>query len=159
AVVVSLAVGGLWLQRQQAEEARQAEAMRRDVGALLAQAIRFRQNAHFKESRQLLEQAQQRLGTDGPAHLRQQGDQVVADTVLAQRFDSARLRALTQVQGEPNFAGVEKEYAASLKEAGLGQESEHAEVVAARVRASAVSAEVVAALDDWASIARNGPRR
>jgi tetratricopeptide (TPR) repeat protein len=160
AMVTSLTVGALWLQRQQEEEARQAEALRRDVGALLAQAIHFRQGAHFAEARKLLQQAKQRLGADGPADLREQVDQTLADTALARRLDAARQRALTLVtEGKLDYAGTEKEYAAALREAGLGQEGEDPGVVAGRVRASGVRAEVVAALDDWASIARNEPRR
>jgi tetratricopeptide (TPR) repeat protein len=160
AVVVSLTVGGMWLQRQQAEESRQAEALRREVGAVIEQAIHFRQGAHFKESRELLEQARQRLGADGPADLRAQVDQALADTALARRLDAARLRALTETAGgDLDFAGAQKEYAAALKEAGLGQEGEDAGVVAARVQASGVRAEVVAALDHWAGIAGDGPRR
>jgi serine/threonine-protein kinase len=158
AVVVSLAVGGLWLQRQQAEEARQAEALRREVGALLAQAIRFRQSAHFEESRDLLEQARQRLGPDGPADLREQVDQALADTRLARRLDAARHLPLSVEGGKPANAVVVAEYAAALKEAGLGHEGEDAGVMAARVRASAVRAEVVAALDQWAGIAGDGRR-
>jgi serine/threonine-protein kinase len=154
AVVVTLTIGGLWLQRQQAEEARQAEALRRDVGTALAQAIRFRQSAHFKESRELLEQARQRLGTEGSADLRAQVDQALADTALAERLDDARQRALTLVEGgrKLDLAGTEQEYAAALKEAGLGHKGDDAEVMGARVRASAVRAEVIAALDDWAGI-------
>ncbi len=178
AVMSSLTVGGLWLQRQQAEEARQSEALRRDVGAELAQAKRFRQSAHFKESRELLEQAQRRLGTDGPADLREQVDQALADTALAKRLDAARQLALTRLEGgksakdvagqgvltrlagpKLDTARAEKEYAAAFQEAGLGQEGEDAEEVAARVRASPVRAELVAALDAWAGIAGDGPRR
>jgi tetratricopeptide (TPR) repeat protein/tRNA A-37 threonylcarbamoyl transferase component Bud32 len=159
AVLVSLAIGGLWLQWQQAEEARQAEALRRDVGAMLAQAIRFRQSAHFKEGRELLEQAQQRLGTEGPADLRKQVDQVLADTELARRLDAARQRLIDIREGKLDLARAAQEYALAFKEAGLGEEGEDAGVVAARVRASAVRAEVVAALDDWAAIAGDGPRR
>src|SRR6516225_10650163 len=58
----------------------------------------------------------------------------------------------------PATAVVVAEYAAALQEAGLGEEGEDAGVVAARVRASAVRAEVVAALDEWAGIAGDGPR-
>jgi tetratricopeptide (TPR) repeat protein len=159
AVVVSLTVGGLWRQRQHAEKARQAEALQRDVGTALAQAIRFRQGAHFKESRELLEQAQQRLGTDGAPDLREQVDQALLETELARRLDAARQRALTVVgAGKMDFAGAEREYAAALKEAGLAQEGEDPGVVAARLP-STLRAEVVAALDDWASIAGNEPRR
>jgi tetratricopeptide (TPR) repeat protein len=160
AAAVSLTIGGLWLQRQQAEKARQAEALRQDVRTAVAQAIRFRQSGIFDESRELLEKAQQRLRTDGPADLRQQVDQALAGNRLAERLDAARQRALTVVEGQQlDFAGAEDEYAASLKDAGLGQEGDDPEAVAARVRASGVSIELVAALDDWASITANGPRR
>jgi tetratricopeptide (TPR) repeat protein/serine/threonine protein kinase len=168
-VVASLAAGMMALlvvgvvlafayQRQQAEEARQAEALRRDVGAMLAQAIRFRQSAHFKESRELLEQTRQRLGPDGPPDLREQVDQALADTGLARRLDAARQRVLMGHR-KLDYAGARKEYVAAWKGAGLGQEGEDAAVVAARVRGSAVRAELVAALEDWASIAGDGRLR
>src|SRR5260370_29293455 len=156
----SLTVGGLWLQRQQAEEARQSEALRRDVGAELAQAKRFRQSAHFKESRELLEQAQRRLGTDGPADLREQVDQALADTALAKRLDAARQLALTRLEGGESAKDVagqggvtrlagpkmetargEEESWAGLQQVGLGQEGGGAEDRASRGRASPVRAE------------------
>jgi serine/threonine-protein kinase len=182
AVLMSLTVGGLWLQRKQAEETRQAEALQaeearqaearqaeevrqaealqQDVGALLAQAGDFRKGGHFEESHGLLKQAQQRLGTEGPADLRAKVGQALADTELAKRLDAARLRVSNAVgDGELNYAGGAKEYAAALQEAGLGQEGEDAEVVAARVRASTMRAEVVAALDEWASATRDLDQR
>jgi tetratricopeptide (TPR) repeat protein len=161
AVAVALGVGGLWLQRQQAENARQAETLRRDVSAALAQALQFRRGALFNESRALLEQAQRWLGTAGPADQRQRVDQALADTRLAQRLDAARQKAFTVVEGPRlGSAGTEQEYAAALREAGLvRQAGEEAAVVAARVRDSGVGAEIVAALDDWASLTTNGPHQ
>jgi serine/threonine-protein kinase len=159
AMVLSLTVGGLWFQRQQAEAARQAEALRREVGTALAQAIHLRQGAHYKESHALLEQAQQRLGAGGPADLREQVDQALADTRLARRLDATRQSTFTVVGDNGVYrAGIEKEYAAALAEAGLGPVGDDAAEVAARVRVSAVRAEVVAALDDWASFARDEVR-
>jgi tetratricopeptide (TPR) repeat protein/tRNA A-37 threonylcarbamoyl transferase component Bud32 len=160
AVAVVLTIGGLWLQRQQAEEERQAGALRRDVQVVLEQAIRLRQGAHFEETLELLGQAQQRLGTDGPADLREQVEQALADTSLAARLDLARQKSSTNMEGwKLNFARTEQEYAAAFREAGLGSEGEAVEVVAARLRASAVKADVVAALDHWASITVDQPRR
>jgi tetratricopeptide (TPR) repeat protein len=160
AVLASLTVGGLWLQRQQAEKTRQTEALRQDVATMLAQAIHFRQGAHFEESRELLEQAQRRLGTDRPAELLKQVEQALADTGLARRLDAARYRGLTIVEGRRlDLAGTEQEYAAALRAAGLGEQGEDAEVVAARVRASAVRAELVTALDNWAALTRDRSRQ
>jgi tetratricopeptide (TPR) repeat protein/serine/threonine protein kinase len=160
AVVASLTVGGLWLQRQQAEEARLAAALRQDVAAGLAQAVRLRRDSQFQESRDLLEQVRQRLGPDGPADLRDQVGRALAGTELARRLDAARRRSLREAgNGKPDLAGAQQEYAAALREAGLGQQREKVEVVAARVRASAVREEVVAALDDWAGMAGDVPLR
>jgi tetratricopeptide (TPR) repeat protein len=160
-VVVVLAAGGLWAQRQravrQAEAARQAEALRLEVGAALGQAARFRLAGHFEECRELLEQARQRAGTNGPDDLRKQVDQALADTGLVERLDHARQRALAVVKGEKlDFAGPGQEYAVALSGAGLGREEEDPEAVAARVRASAVRVEIVATLDDWAVTAGEG---
>jgi serine/threonine-protein kinase len=160
AVVTSLTVGGLWLQQQQAGEARQTEALRRDVDARLTQAIHFRQSAHFQEAHELLEQAQQRLGADEPSGLREQVVQALADTELARRLDAARLRAgSTVARGQMDFAGAERDYAAALQGVGLGEVGQDTQAAAARVCASGVHAEIVVALDDWASITRKRQRR
>jgi serine/threonine-protein kinase len=157
------AAGGWWLQRQReerrAEAARQEGALRQDVQARLEQAARFRQGGHFGEGRDLLEQAQRRLGEGVPADLRWQVEQALADTDLAERLDRARLRAFHLVQGKFDMPGAAQEYAAALRDFGLGREGEDAEVVGARVRASAVRAEVVAALDAWAGLTRRDPPR
>jgi tetratricopeptide (TPR) repeat protein len=128
--------------------------------ARLEQAARLRRAGHFEEGLKVLEQARQRLGVDGPTDLREQVDRASADTALARRLDEARQRASAIAEGRKmDYAGAEQEYAAALQGAGLGREGEDAEAVAARVRASAVRAEVVAALDDWVGITRDQARR
>jgi serine/threonine-protein kinase len=152
-MVVALAAGGLWLQRQRA-------GLRQEVRALLGQAVRFRQDGHFDEAHDLLGQARQRLGAGGPADLRAQVERALADYALARRLDDARQRAFTKpVEGRLGFARAERDYAAALRDAGLGQEGEDAEAVAARVRASAVRGALVAALDDWAGGVTDQGRR
>src|SRR5262249_52597824 len=74
-VVVGLAIGGgMWAAQQRGErraEAAQADRdLRNDVGSAVAQAASFRQRFHFGEARELLEQARQRLGPEGPEDLR-----------------------------------------------------------------------------------------
>jgi tetratricopeptide (TPR) repeat protein len=161
--LVSLAGAGLWLLRQReerrAEAARQEGALRQDMEVSLAQTASLRQGGHFAEGLQLLEQAWQRLGDGGPTDLREQVKKALNDTMLAKRLDDARQRASTLVEGRMDFGGAEQDYATALLEAGLGREGEDAGEVGARVRASAVRAEVVAALDAWAGFAGDGPRR
>jgi tetratricopeptide (TPR) repeat protein len=85
--------------------------------------------------------------------------QALADTALTEALDAARLQAATVVEGKLDFAGGERKYAVAFAGSDLGREGEDPGEVGARVRASAVREEVVAALDDWASIAGDGPRR
>jgi eukaryotic-like serine/threonine-protein kinase len=163
AAVLLAAAAGLWLQRQradrQAEAARQAEVLRRDVGAALDQAARFRRGGHFPEALGLLGQARQRVGEGGPDDLRGDVERALADAELVGKLDTARLRAYTFAGEGLDRAGGERAYAAAFAGSGLGREGEGPEAVAARVRASAVREEVVAALDDWAGLAGPTPRR
>jgi serine/threonine protein kinase/Flp pilus assembly protein TadD len=155
--------GAVWLLRLQAQ--REAEASRRDgvlrqeAAAALTQAVRFRQGFHFREARELLEQARQRLEPARQDALLTQVDQAQADLDLAEHLDAARLQAASLVNGKFDPAGAEPLYAAAFAEAGLGREGEDIEAAVQGVRASAVRAELVAALDDWASITQDRARR
>jgi serine/threonine-protein kinase len=158
--------GGVWFVQQRAE--RRAEAAQRDlelrneIGTAVAQAVNLRQGFHFHEARELLEQARQRLEPAGPDDLRRQAEQCRADLDLAELLDAARLarlQAAAVVGGRFDPARVEPQYASAFAEAGLGREGDDSEAVAARVRESAVRAEIVAALDDWASITPDRGRR
>jgi tetratricopeptide (TPR) repeat protein len=142
--------GGVWLVQQRA---RHDAEMRSDVGTAVAQAVTLRQGFHFHEARELLEQARLRLGPAGPEDLRRQVDQGWADLDLVERLDSARLRS-----GMLGTKAAEL-YASAFAEAGLGQVGDDVETVAATVRKSAVCAEIVAALDDWASVTWIASRR
>jgi serine/threonine-protein kinase len=154
--LIGLAVGGgVWLVEQQAE--RRAD-LRNEVGTAVAQAESFRKRFHFREARQLLEGARQRLGPAGPDNLRRQVDRAMADLELAEDLDTARMRAATALGG--GFAAAaEPLYEEAFATAGLGRPGDDSEAVAARVRGSAVCAEIVAALDDWASITVYPARR
>jgi tetratricopeptide (TPR) repeat protein/tRNA A-37 threonylcarbamoyl transferase component Bud32 len=166
AAVVLLLLGGAgawWLERQQAErqaeQARQEGALRQEGAATLEQATRLRRGGHFDESRQLLERARQRLEDGGPDDLRQEVEQALADTALARRLDEARQQASTVAEGELDVVGARQSFAAALREAGLVRLGDGAEEAGARVRASAVRAEVVAALEAWASLTGDDAQR
>jgi tetratricopeptide (TPR) repeat protein len=163
ALVALAAGGGLWMQQlaaqRRAEQARQEGALRQEVADALDRAVRFRQAGDFEFSRRLLEQARERLADDGPDELRTRVEQCLADTALARRLDDARQQASFWVKGKLDFEGAEKRYAAALAEAGLMREGEEPGEVGARVRNSAVRAEIVAALDDWAGMTKDNARR
>ena len=96
----------------------------------------------------------------GPKDLRRQVNQARADVILAQRLDDARAQAATLVNayGLYDPATAEPLYLSAFADAGLGREGDDSQAIAATVRGRAVRAEIVAALDDWASMTRD-PRR
>ena len=160
--MVGLAIGGgAWLVQQRAE--RRAES-RSAVGTAVSQALSLRKRLHFSEARELLEEALRQLGPAGPDDLRRQVEQARDDLKLAESLDAARMRAATPIVGRFETVGAGSLYAESLYEetltkAGLGGPGDDSEAVAARVRDSGMRAEIVAALDDWASITPDSARR
>jgi eukaryotic-like serine/threonine-protein kinase len=162
--LVGLAIGGgMWAAQQRgerrAEVAQRDRELRNEVGTAVAQAARLRKGFHFREARELLEQARQRLAPAGPQELRRQVDQGRSDLNLAERLDAVRIEAAALVGGARGVAGAEPPYVSAFAEAGLGREGDDSEAVSARVRDSALSAELIAALDDWASITIDQRRR
>jgi serine/threonine-protein kinase len=148
--------GGFWLVHQRAQRDRE---LRSDIRIAVAQAASLRKSFRFREARELLEQAQHRLELPGPADLLRRVDLARADLDLAEQLDAARFLGTTPVEGKFNPAGAEALYASAFAEAGLGREGDDSAAVAARVRESALRAEIVAALDDWAGITRDLRRR
>ena len=148
--------GGVWLVQQRA---RHDAEMRNDVGTAVAQAERLRKGFHFREARESLEQVRQRLEPAGPDDLRRQVEQAQADLNLAERLDAARIKAATLAGGQYGLAAAEPLYVSAFAEAELGRAGDDSKVVSARVRDSALSAELIAALDDWASITADRGRR
>lgn len=155
--LLALAIGG-GVRLAQNQAARNAE-LRSEVDTAVAQALSLRNGFHFHEARALLEQARQRLGQAGPSDLRRQVAQAHADLVLVADLDEARLRATNPLEGSAWLAGAALMYEEVLAAAGLGRLEEDSEIVAARVRASPVRAEIVAALDDMAGTTQDESRR
>jgi tetratricopeptide (TPR) repeat protein len=152
-LAASLAGGAWWWHRR--------AALREEVTSALSEAIRLRDAGQFREARELLENALTRLGASGPGDLADQASMALADTRLVERLDTARQRLFDNVDaGCPlDFAETEREYATALNEAALVREGEEKDVVAARVRNSAVRAALLAAIQDWAAVTADEPRR
>ena len=164
--LVGVAGGGAaWLARQRAE--RRTEAALRDgelrdeVGAAMAQAESLRREFHFHEAGKVLARTWLHLERAGPDDLRRRLEQARTDLELVERLDTARIKAAPLVMGEhaPVEADAEALYASAFAEAGLGREGDSAEAVAALARRSAACAQLVAALDDWASLTADQSRR
>jgi serine/threonine-protein kinase len=156
ALVVLAVGGGVWSVHQRAQRDGQ---LRSDVSIAVAQAASLRRGFRFREARKLLDQAQQWLELAGPDDLRRRVDRGRADLDLAEHLDAARFLGATAVEGRFDPAGAEPLYASAFAEAGLGRDGDDSEAVAARVRESAMRAEIVGALDDWAGITPDLGRR
>jgi serine/threonine-protein kinase len=154
AVLVLGSAGVLWFQEQEAsrraERARRAAALRQGVEAALDKAAGLQKQLHWAEANAVLEQAHDRLGKTGPDDLRRRLARARADLRLVRLLDDARLQAATLVEGKQlDVAGAARQYAAAFRDSQLVQPGDKVGSVAARIRASAVKEQLVAALDDW----------
>jgi len=162
AVLVALAAAGGagWVIGQRTQTARAVEADLREV-------VRLQQRSALPEARVPLEQAQLRLGDDGPARLRSLLDQARHDQQLLERLEAIRMTRSTFVEGRDNHradvrfnnAQADREYHTAFRDAGLGELPDDPDGAAGRVKASAVRVPLVAALDDWAVCSPDGIRR
>ncbi len=159
ALVTVGAAGGLWVQRQEAARTAEALLQRDAVEAALDKAHTLAGQARWAEARAVLEQTRDRLGDAGPADLRQRVEQAASDLALVDRLEAIRLKRSTWVEGTFDNRGADRDYAATFRDPGLGEEGDDPETVAMRVRASAVAEQLVAALDDWAAVTKDLKRR
>jgi serine/threonine-protein kinase len=155
ALVVLAISSGTWFIQQRAE--RRGE-LRIEIGAAVTQAEKLRKRYHFQEAQELLEQARQLLGQTGPHELRQQVERAWEDLKLVKELDRDRLRATTLVAGRFEPGAAEPFYEQTFATAGLDGPGGDSETTAAQVRDSTVRVELVAALDDWASITEDPAR-
>jgi eukaryotic-like serine/threonine-protein kinase len=152
--------GGGWVIGQRTQTAR---AVRAD----LREAVRSQQQSALPEARVFLEQAQLRLGDDGPARLRSLLDQARHDQQLLERLEAIRMTRSTFAEGRDNHpadvrfnnAQADRGYKKAFRDAALGEPPGDPDGAAGRVRASAVRVPLVAALDDWAACSPDGARR
>jgi tetratricopeptide (TPR) repeat protein/tRNA A-37 threonylcarbamoyl transferase component Bud32 len=155
AALVALLLGGIglfWRLEQAAE-------LRHGVEAGLDRAADLRREARWAEAEAVLEQADDRLGEGGPQDLRRRLARAQSDLELVRRLDAARLKAATVVEGKLDRAGAARDYAAAFRQARLGRPGDEVAAVAQRLRRSDVREQLVAALDDWATLTGPGSRR
>jgi eukaryotic-like serine/threonine-protein kinase len=152
-VVVALVAGGTYRWHQQ------REARDRGFDADLTWAAELREGDRWDDADRTLQQAEDRLEGGGAEEQRGRLERARADLTLAKRLDGIRLDKAVVAGGRFNYRGAEKGYEEAFREGELGTAGEDPEAVAARVRASAVQARLVAALDDWAATTADPQRR
>jgi serine/threonine-protein kinase len=159
ALVIAGAGGGLWLERQQAEQARQQAERRQAVASALEKAAALQQEARWPEAQAVLEQAQQRLAAADEAEFGARVRQALADLKLVGELDAIRLEASSYVERKLDNAGADRKYAEAFRAAGLGGPGDAVDAVAAGIGASGIREVLVGALDDWAARSPEPARR
>ena len=151
-LAVALVAGSLKLAADQAQR-------RQAIEADLKEAADLQRRSLWAEARAALASADANVGGGGAENLRGRLAQARRDLDLVVRLDTIHLYRLAS--GELRFykARADREYAAAFAEAGLGNVGEDPAGAAARVRASAISVPLVAAIDDWAVCASGLPER
>src|SRR5262249_37630673 len=107
-----------------------------------------------------LKRAEGRVAGGAPADLALRVRKMRDDLNLVGRLEQIRLNAATLVDGHFDTASADRDYAALLlRERGLAAEGEDAGLVAARIQGSAIRAQLVAGLNDWAVATANRDRK
>ena len=113
----------------------------------------------WDEAQEELGRAEAILGTNAPGLLRLRCQQAATDLGLARELDRIRLSRVTGGNLMVYRDLADQQYAAAFARANLGRYNDSPRVVAARISASAVRPELVAALDDWALCAGDSAER
>jgi serine/threonine-protein kinase len=157
--------GGWWAQQLLADQAaRRQEASRQEletrmaVDAILNDVTGHQQRSEWPEARAALERAAGRLGEGGPEDLRQRLKQARADLELIVRLDDIRQRRANQVKDDTfDSAFTPAAMASALRDHGFAVADSGR--LAEQIRASAIQAQLVAALDEWAWFAPDPAER
>jgi tetratricopeptide (TPR) repeat protein/serine/threonine protein kinase len=162
-VVAVAAVGSVLLQNQMSkrreDQARHDRKQQELVESALDKTAALRAQMRFREAAAMLEQGRKELGDGGPDQLRQCLGEAEAELSLVKRLDTIRQHLATWVEGHFDQQTAAHDYAIAFEDTGLGKVGDNEEAVAARVRASAVASEIVAALDNWAFVAQDPKSR
>jgi tetratricopeptide (TPR) repeat protein len=146
-LAVALLGGGnlWWLGRQRAET-------ERAVAGHLQQAGLLQEQGRWVEAGQVLARAEERLAGGGPTDLLEQVRRLRDEADWVAELEEARLCAAEAGPDHQsfNYAGADRAYRETFARRGLDLGAPDPEEAAARIRASAVRARLVEALDFWA---------
>src|SRR5262249_13264186 len=129
------------------------------VGADLRELAALQEQARWPEAQAVLQRAEARLDWGGPDDLRKQLGRARQDLDLVIKLDRIRLRRVTSGNLPLYKTKAGGGYAKAFADSGVAEVHDPPDVVAARVRGSAVRVALMAALDDWAVCATEKGRR
>jgi serine/threonine-protein kinase len=151
--------GGLWWWNYRTGVVRAHTEQERAVRADLEEVVRLLREWKIADAHTVLVRAEGRLGGDGSVPLSAEVQQLRDNLSVARELEQIRLRKATIVDGGFNDASAARDYAALFRDRELGKPGEDPELLAERIGASPIRAQLVAALDDWALTTRDREQR
>jgi tetratricopeptide (TPR) repeat protein len=140
--------GGLWLERQQAEQQGRAHEA---IEAALAQLPSLRRQGRWAEAEAILAQVRSRVDEARSDRLRRHLARASEELRLAAELERIRLTPAVEAS-HFDYGGMAGAYARAFEQAGLEVRGDE-ESVAARISASDLRSPLVMALDHWAYVA------
>jgi tetratricopeptide (TPR) repeat protein/tRNA A-37 threonylcarbamoyl transferase component Bud32 len=159
-LLVVVAVGCLWLERLAVERELQREERRGVAQQSLSKARDARKNGQWTEARAVLQQALAQPGLEEEKDLQADVETALQEVTWLLDLEAIRQRAARGGAGRAfDWAVADKDYAAVFAAADLVVPGRSASETAARIQATDIAQELVAALDDWAVRTTDGDRR
>jgi serine/threonine-protein kinase len=162
--------GILWRQGEQARQLEEQERRRMGAEQALTRAEEFQAKSRWAEARAALDQAEDRLPPNGPEQLLQRLNANRRTLDLVTQLDAIRVQSdalfssgpfmrRPEVDAEEELRVRDQDYEKALRNAGIGGPGDEPREVAKRLAASPLRDVLVAAFDDWSSVARTEERR
>jgi serine/threonine-protein kinase len=136
------------LLRQQ-EQKHQEERNRMAVQAAVAQAKELQAKALWRQARNLLKQQLELLGAEADVPLRHEVQAALGHVAVAETLDRIRSNKMLVIDGKVNYASAPPAFAAAFLDLGLDFKAGEESALVARLAASPLRQELLAALDDW----------
>jgi tetratricopeptide (TPR) repeat protein len=159
-LVGAVALGGWSWQRQSEREAARIVQARDNADDLMGRAELQLRQGRWEEAATLIDQAGKLLSsTDLGAERSHRHGDLEAGLSLGRRLDGLRSERLVLLEGNSLDARLPSAYRQAFQDASLDIDREDPAGLAQRVAASPVRAAILAAVDDWAVLETDGPRR
>ncbi|QDT53052.1 Serine/threonine-protein kinase PknB [Caulifigura coniformis] len=133
---------------------------RNEIERELRQIGDFQQQGRWNDARVYMQKLEDPIRGSGVEDLQKRISTIHDDLDLVGKLDRIHLNRATSAGDLAHYKSkADRQYVEALEGAGLTNEDEESEVVAARVKASAVRLALIAAIDDWAMCASDRTRR
>jgi serine/threonine protein kinase/Flp pilus assembly protein TadD len=169
------AAGVYWAALERTARQAEAEAQRLETERLVAEDLKeaafFEQKDQWPQVRQVLQRASDRLQAIPSGAIREQVGARQRDAALVLRLEEIRIKsadtfadedplgfAVRTMERRPHLGWADRAFATAFAEHGLDVSAVPAQEIADRIRASAVRAHLVTALDFWVYVKESLPK-